>query len=124
MLPTFSEKRGAGIHVVSEGNGSISREQVTVAEGSDVLEAGTIMAVVDGAFIPVALTAESEPTGSENAVAVLFGPVDATDDDVRAVVHARYCEVMGSELIYPEGANDMRIAEINADLAAFGIIVR
>lgn len=117
------EKRGAGFHVVSEGNGNISREEILVADAAGKLATGTILGklTADGSYVQVDLTGED---GEQTAAAVLWGAVDATDDAVRAAAHVRYCEVLGSELVYPTGATDGNKATINGHLRALGIIVR
>lgn len=117
------EKRGAGFHVVSEGNGHISREEILVEDGAGKLEVGTVLGKVEatGEYKQVDLDAED---GEEVAAGVLFGAVDATDAAVRAAAHVRHCEVLGSELVYPTGASAGDIATINGQLEAIGIIVR
>lgn len=115
------EKRGAGIHVISEANGNLSREQITVDTG--VLEVGTVLGKItaSGKYVQVDLGASD---GSENAAGVLWDAVDATDADVEAAAHVREAEVLGSELVYPDGATQNDIDAINAALATLNIIVR
>jgi len=115
------EKRGAGFHLVSEGNGNISREEILVDVG--VLKAGTVLGKITATnkYVQVDLSAVD---GSEVADAVLFQAVDATAADVRAAAHVRLCEVNGAELVYPTGATQGDIDTINAALAVKNIIVR
>ena len=123
-MVTKVEKRGTGIYVVSEANGSLSREQVTVsADAAAVLPVATVLGklTADSKYVPVDLGASD---GSEVAVAVLYAEVDATEDDQRAVVHTRVCEVDGNELVYPEGASEGDITTINGQLADLNVIVR
>lgn len=117
------EKRGAGFHVVSEGNGHISREEILVEDGVGVLAVGTVLGKVTatGEYKQVNLAGTD---GEEVAAGVLWGAVDATDAAVRAAAHVRDAEVLGSELVYPTGATLGNIATINAQLADLGIIVR
>ena len=117
------EKRGAGFHVVSEGNGHISREEIVIEDGAGTLAVGTILGKVTatGDYKQVDLAGED---GEEVSAGVLFGAVDATDAEVRAAAHVRYAEVLGAELVYPTGATSGNIATINGQLAALGIIVR
>lgn len=117
------EKRGAGFHVVSEGNGWISREEVTIEDGVGVLAVGTVLGKVttSGEYKQVNLAGTD---GEEVAAGVLFGAVDATDAAVRAAAHVRQCEVLGAELVYPTGATQGDIDTINEQLLALGIVVR
>jgi len=62
--------------------------------------------------------------GSQVAVAVLVGPVDATDADQRATIIARSAEVNAHSLTYVGGATDNQKAAAATQLAAVGIIVR
>src|SRR3972149_735594 len=100
-MTTLTEKRGAGFHMVSEANGNLSREQITIDDG--VLEVGTVLGMItsSGKYVQVDLSASD---GSEVASAVLFSSVDASFVDVEVAAHLRDCEVLGSELVYPTGA--------------------
>ena len=66
----------------------------------------------------------TEDDGSEDAVGILWGAVDTTDEDQKVAVHVRDCEVLGAELVYPTGATTNEKAAINVQLAALHIIVR
>ena len=118
------EKRGAGVHVVSEANGFRSREQVVVSSTvAGVLAVGTVLGKLTsgGEYMQVDLGGGD---GEEVAAGVLFAEVDATDADANAVAHVRDCEVDGNLLVYPDGASQNDIDTINAQLADLGIIVR
>ena len=117
------EKRGAGFHMVSEGNGHISREEILVESGAGKLAVGTVLGKVTatGEYKQVDLDGED---GEEVAAGVLFGAVDATEEAVRAAAHVRQCEVLGAELVYPTGATEGDIETINGQLLALGIVVR
>ncbi|MDY0136346.1 MAG: head decoration protein [Thiomicrospira sp.] len=107
-----------GEFVLSEGNGQISRENITIAAGA-ALEAGTILAKLTAtghyvAFDPVA----AEPaTGSEIAAGVLYARADATTAAVKAVGIVRHAEVKRSALTGLAG-------DAEDDLAQLDIYVR
>ncbi len=113
--------------LLSEGNGAISRETVTVASGEGALAAGTVLGTVtasgNAVVSPHAEVVGKE--GAETATAVLAYPVDATDADVTAVVIRRMAEVKAPHLLFHATVDDAtkRGAKI-AQLAAADIIAR
>lgn len=127
MSDTKTEGPRALAFLLSESNGAISRETVTVASGEGVLAAGTVLGTVtaSGQFVasPNAETVGKE--GAETASAVLAYPVDATDADATAVVIRRMAEVKTSHLLFHATVDDAtkRGAKI-AQLAATDIIAR
>jgi len=120
-MSELTEKRGAGLHIVSEANGNLSREQGVLDTGN--LETGTILGKItsSGKYVQVNLAAVD---GSETAVAVLWDKADASSADQKITVHTRLCELLTTELVYPTGASDNDKAAINADLADRYMIVR
>lgn len=108
MSSVLNEGRHAAEFVVSEANGSRSRENVVVSSGSGKLPAGQILSKSGSEYVPFDGT---------NADAVLIAGVDATAADVKAAVIVRDAEVNGSELF---GLN----ATAKAALAVHGVIVR
>lgn len=119
-MTALTQKRGAGFHIVSEANGSRSREEIVLADGAGVLEVGTVLGKVTASGEYVALAPDAED-GSEVAAGILWDREDATDAAQDAVAHIRDCEVMGSELVYPDGGDE---DAINAELLTLGIVVR
>jgi hypothetical protein len=120
-MTELMEKRGSGFHLVSEGNGNISREDITVKMG-EVLAVGAVLGKItsSGKYVAVNLAASD---GSQVAAGVLFGAVDATAADTAAAAHVRLAEVLGAELVY--GTTDAgEIATLNGQLADLNIIVR
>ncbi len=113
--------------VLSEGNGQISREVVTILSGSGVLEAGTVLGQVTASkkytTAPNAEVVGKE--GAETARAVLAYKVDAALADAEAVVVARHAEVKEPMLIFDASVNDStkRAAKLT-QLAAATIIAR
>lgn len=117
------EKRGAGFYMVSEANGFRSREEITIIDGQE-LSVGAVLGqiTISGKYTEVDLVATD---GSEDAVAVLFDEVVADGFDVAVAAHVRDCEVLGAELVYPDGSTGGDIDTINAALLAnSGIAVR
>jgi len=127
MTDTLTESTHAGEYIISEASGQRSRDAIILTGGS--FPAGTVLGKV---------TANSKYTkhdpagadGTENAIAILFAPVDASTADVEATISARDSEVNGGEA--PPGGHISWIAGISAgdksdgigSLAGVGIIVR
>lgn len=120
---------GTGNYLVSEANGTRSREVVTIAEGVTGLP-GTVLGKVaaTGKYVPVDPangTGEGEtPDGSQIAVAVLFAEVDATLADKAGVITARDAEVEGAALIWPAAITPTQKTAALGQLAAVGIVAR
>lgn len=113
--------------VLSEGNGHISRDVITILSGSGVLDPGTVLGMVTASkkyvVSPNAEVVGKE--GAETAKAVLAYGVDATSADVEAVVIARQAEVKKPMLIVDASVNDAtKLAAKYTQLAAAGIIAR
>lgn len=110
-----TEANHAGEFLVSEGNGQISREAITVAAG-DMLPAGQVLGIK---------TATSEYTaysnaandGTEVAVGVLYAPLPASANARAGVAVVRLAEVSAARLTGLDSA-------ATADLKARNIIVR
>ena len=109
------EPMHAGEFLLSEGAGTISREAISVAAGP-ALEPGQILGLVTstGEFAPYNPTAED---GSENAQAILFGPLSTSDIVRRGRAVVRLAEVSEAHL------TGLDLAAEKA-LAAHNVIVR
>lgn len=123
-MTTFSEGRHPGEFLLSEANFHRSRDDVTIASGSGVLEPGTVLGKVaaSGKYKPATATGSD---GGETAVAVALYGVDATSADARVAAITRDAEVKAYALTY--GAtldDDTKKAAARAQLAAAGIISR
>lgn len=114
-MATLTENPRTGGFLLSEDNGTRSRETVTLAAGNGELDAGTVLGVVtaSGEYAPYDDTATD---GSEVASAVLWASADTTAA-VDAAVIARDAEVIESELTGIDAAGV-------TDLASVGIIAR
>ncbi|MFV3077971.1 head decoration protein [Niveispirillum fermenti] len=111
-----------GEHLVSEANGSRSREEITIAAGA-VLPPATVLGQVTatGKYKRLAPAAND---GTENAAGVLYADAGAVATDTRATAHVRDCEVNGLVLDWPAGITTNQKNAAIAALAALGVIVR
>ncbi|CAM5576843.1 MAG TPA: head decoration protein [Mesorhizobium sp.] len=127
MLDTKTMGPRALAFVLSEGNGMISREVVTIASGAGKLEPGTLLGQITASkkYVgsPAAQVVGKE--GAETATALLAYEVDATSADVEAVVIKRVAEVKTPMLIFDASVNDStKKAAKLTQLAASTIIAR
>ena len=117
-MATLTDTARTGAFLESEANGYRSRDVVTVNATGGAMVAGTILGKITatGKYLEHVNAAVD---GSEVAVAVLYAGIAAVEDDVTIII--RDAEVTTGELIY-DGAGV--VADIDAELAAVGIIVR
>ena len=127
MLETKTEGARNLAFVLSEGNGKISRDVVTIASGAGKLEAGTVLGRITASENYIA-SQDAEivgKEGAETAMAVLAYRVDATSEDVEAVVIARHAEVKEPMLVFDATVdNASKIAAKLEQLSAATIIAR
>ena len=90
------ESMHAGEFLLSEGAGNISREAINVAAGA-ALEPGQILGLITATseFAPYQPTAED---GTENAVAILYGPLGESEVVRRGRAIVRLAEVSEAHL--------------------------
>ncbi|MBP7339418.1 head decoration protein [Niveispirillum sp.] len=111
-----------GEHVISEANGSRSREEITVAAAADLGPATVLGKVTaSGKYKRLAPAAND---GTQTAAAVLYGDAYAETEDVKATAHLRDAEVNGLVLSWPTGITNNQKAAAVTQLTALGIIVR
>lgn len=122
-MTSFTEGIHAGEFVLSEGNGTISRDKVTIAAGEDVLPAGRVLGKITADDKWVSWSPDASD-GSQNAKGILYDRVDATDDDVEATIIARFAEVKRDALSLKTATVELDLDDALASLAAAGIIVR
>ncbi|AKA84847.1 head decoration protein [Pseudomonas synxantha] len=103
-----TESMHAGEFLLSEGAGNISREAINVAAGP-ALEPGQILGLVtaSGEFAPYKATAED---GTENAVAILYGPLSESDVVRRGRAIVRLAEVSEAHLTGLDPAAEKALA--------------
>lgn len=112
----LTEARRTGEFLISEANGTRSREEVTIDATAGAMVAGTVVSKLATGGTYVAYDDEGTD-GSETAAGVLYRAVPDATGEQKAVILARDCEVAEVHLT---GFN----ANARADLAALGIIVR
>lgn len=103
--------------LISEANGSLSREEKTVTvTGSAAIASGTLLGKIaaSGKLIPYV---DGASDGSQAAVGILYNALPGVNGDYKATVFVRQCEVIGAMLTGSD-ANGV------ADLLALGIVVR
>lgn len=121
-MTTLTEGRHTGEHLISEANGTRSRDVVTLITGQNLAPGAVLGKItVSGKYTLLAPAAED---GSEVAAAVLFAAVDATAADKAAVVTARDSEVAGAALTWPAGITGGEKTAATAELKALGIVIR
>jgi hypothetical protein len=121
-MATQTESNYTAEFLLSEGNGSISREEVTIVSGQD-LKAGTVLGKITASGKMTAYD-DDNGDGSSAAVGILYADIDASAGDVKGTMVARLAEVITGKLIFA-GTNDAGdITAGKADLAALNIILR
>lgn len=112
----LQEGKHTGEFLLSEANGTRSREEVVIAAAAAALVAGTVMGKITASGKYVAYN-DGASDGSQTAAGILYSNVADSASDQKAVIIARDAEVVGAELT----GND---ANGTTDLKALGIIVR
>ena len=110
-----TETRKAGEFLISEGNGNISREEVTVVSGQDLV-AGELVGKVTASG-KYATYDNGAADGTETAAGIIYADCDATGGDTLAAIVVRDAEVSSNTLTGSD-ANGV------TDLAALNIIIR
>ncbi len=120
-MTTLTQGIQTGEFLLSEANGMLSREKVTVTiAGAVALPSGTVLGKITATGKYVAWATGLGDTVGGVASAVLYNPLPGTNGDIKATVFARDCEVIGTML----NAGVALSADGIADLLAVGIIVR
>jgi hypothetical protein len=120
MTTVLTEGRHAGEFLVSEANGTLSRELVTVKLGQ-VLEAGEVYEL-DNDDKAVEFNNDSD----SGAAGIMLAKVDASDGDVVGVAIVRLAEVKADALIVTGDDSDESATKTHAinSLADLYIIAR
>lgn len=103
-----TESMHAGEFLLSEGAGNISREAINVAAGA-ALEPGQILGLITATseFAPYQPNAED---GTENAIAILYGPLGESDVPRRGRAVVRLAEVSEAHLTGLDPAAEKALA--------------
>jgi hypothetical protein len=91
--------------IMSEANGTLSRDTITVKTGSGVLVAGMVMGMetATGKWKP---SPDTGSDGTQIAGAILLYPVDATASDVVTTALTNLAEVNAAKLSYDASVSD------------------
>ena len=118
----LAEGKHTGEFMVSEANGTRSRETGTVASGPSLV-AGELVGIVTASGKYAAYNPAGND-GTETVAGISYAEVDASLGDATGqVIIARDAEVRSSDLTYNEAVAGTITAEV-AGLKALGIIVR
>jgi len=117
-MTVLTEGQHQGEFLVSEGNGSISREVGTLTAGTAYKD-GDVLKLVAGK-LQQATQAES----SEEIVGIMYGDVDATGGDVAGVPYITRLAEVKLALIRVNANPSVPDAGVLAELAARMIIAR
>lgn len=109
--------------VKDEGKNRYSRDTDTLASGSGIVIAGTVLGKVtaSGKFKPLAPAAND---GTQNAAAVILQYSDASAADQPVVNLKRRAQVVLQSLVWPAGITDAQKSAALAQLSALGIVAR
>lgn len=111
-------------HVITEANGTISREQILLFRGAKI-EPGTVLGMITASKLwkPLDLAAVD---GSQNAAGILLDrrPALTTADTRRAVANVRHTDVNGKKLVWPAGITVPQQKAAEAQLGALNVLVR
>ncbi|WP_176083127.1 head decoration protein [Martelella sp. HB161492] len=107
MAPVTEKARALGF-VLSEANGRRSREVLTIAAGSGIVEAGTAIGKItaSGKYAPAPDAETTGIEGAETATAICGYTVDATDADVDVACITNDAEVKDPMLIFDDSVDD------------------
>jgi hypothetical protein len=121
-MTVYTEDTHAGEFLVSEANGHLSRETITVLSGQD-LAAGAVLGKVtaSGKYRAVQPGASD---GSEVAAGVLYDAIDATEADTVGAAIVRLAEVNAAELVWPAGITGGQKTTALSELAQSYVIAR
>lgn len=112
----LTEGPRTGAHLVSESNGTRSREEITIAASAGEMVAGTVLGKITASGKYAAYN-NGASDGTEVATGILYAAVPDLAVDQKAVAHVRDCEVAKIRLTGIDTAGE-------ADLKALGVIVR
>ncbi len=121
-MPVQVESNYLGDWLKFEADNLYSRDEVTVISGQN-LATGTVVGIITASG-KVTQVAPAAVDGSQNAVAVLAFPVDASAADKPGVVIARHAICSDKGLVWPGGITGPQKTAAIAQLKAVGILVR
>ena len=116
-----TESVHTGEFLVSEGNNSISREQVPLAADLALLPGTVLGKNASDIYLPLNTAADD---GTQVAAGVLYSATTTGAAGGQGVIVTRLAEVVESLLIFPDGISDEEKATAIDQLAAQDIITR
>lgn len=130
-MTTKTEAQHQGEFLISEANGSLSRESGTLTAGQKVVD-GQVLKLVGGKLVEAAGTLDSSNNSTEVIVGIAYGAWDASSSGPLGSVDrtipyiARLAEVFNSKVTYHESGTNAaaKTAAIKAELKDLNIIPR
>lgn len=128
-MTTLTEGKHNSEFLLSEENGTLSREQAAVASGQDKAEtkAGRVVKDNGSGKLIVAAGTNAGGVSSENIVGVLLDNIDASGGDVDAAYIARDAELKASAVrlhAVTGGGEANATTAVTNKLKSLGIILR
>lgn len=120
IMATYQEPIRDYESLLSEGEGSISREAVTLAEGAGTLSAGSVLGTVTASGHFAAYDPEADD-GTETAIAVLMQTASAGQ---QATAIVRLAEVKKDALLWAVSLDAGQKATAYAELAQNFVLAR
>lgn len=121
-MATLLEGKHPAEFIVSEANGTQSRDMAVLASGQNLV-AGTVLGKITAGGNMTAWN-PGAADGSQNAAAILYDNVNATAGNTNCVILARMCEVNDKEITWFATATAPQKAAARTALAALTILVR
>lgn len=116
-----TENPRTGDFLLSEANGTLSRENIIVATGT--LQPGTVLGKITASG-KYAILAPAAEDGTQTAAAVLWAAVDASGGDAAAVAIVRDAEVKADGLIWPDAITGSQKTTAIGQLNALDVVLR
>jgi len=118
----LTESIHAGAFLISEEDGHISRDAVTIVSGQNLVAGAVLGKITSGG--KYAAYDNNASDGTQTAAAILYAACDATAGDTQATAITRMAEVNGKELTWSDNSPSSDVTAGIADLAVVHIIVR
>jgi hypothetical protein len=112
-MTTYTEPTRASEIILSEGDGTISRESITIVNGAGVIPVGAVLGKVTGSGHYTWYDNELSD-GTETAAAIALEKVDATSAAVTCAVLFRLAEVKADLLSWHNTASAAGLVELAA----------
>lgn len=121
MSEVFSQPGRQSAHLISEIKG-VSKDTIVLTGGSFV--SGEVLGLAADGVTYTKLDLDGNAEFGSEAKAVLFGAVDASEENKNGLAHTRVCAVRADKLIWPDAITDVRKEEFIVELVKLNIIPR